>query len=38
MPVLLWSALARGAIADALRNAGARVLDYRIESEGLRLG
>jgi D-glycero-alpha-D-manno-heptose-7-phosphate kinase len=29
---------ARSAIAEALTQGGARVLDYRIESEGLRLG
>ena len=29
---------ARAAIADALAAGGARVLDYRIETEGLRLG
>jgi D-glycero-alpha-D-manno-heptose-7-phosphate kinase len=28
----------RAAIADALANGGARVLDYRIETDGLRLG
>ena len=29
---------ARGAIAEALASGGARLLDYRIEMEGLRLG
>jgi D-glycero-alpha-D-manno-heptose-7-phosphate kinase len=29
---------ARPAIASALRDAGARLLDYRIEAEGLRIG
>ena len=29
---------ARGAIAEALATGGARLLDYRIETEGLRLG
>jgi D-glycero-alpha-D-manno-heptose-7-phosphate kinase len=29
---------ARQPVADALRSAGARVLDYRIESDGLRVG
>jgi D-glycero-alpha-D-manno-heptose-7-phosphate kinase len=29
---------ARSAIAEALAQGGARVLDYRIESEGLRIG
>jgi D-glycero-alpha-D-manno-heptose-7-phosphate kinase len=29
---------ARGAIADALAAGGARLLDYRIETEGLRVG
>jgi D-glycero-alpha-D-manno-heptose-7-phosphate kinase len=29
---------ARGAIGEALARGGARLLDYRIESEGLRLG
>ena len=29
---------ARQAIADALQNGGARVLDFRIETEGLRIG
>ena len=29
---------ARDAIAEALARAGARILDYRIETEGLRLG
>jgi D-glycero-alpha-D-manno-heptose-7-phosphate kinase len=29
---------ARQAIADALRTGGARLLDYRIETEGLRVG
>jgi D-glycero-alpha-D-manno-heptose-7-phosphate kinase len=29
---------ARGAIAEALARGGARLLDYRIETEGLRLG
>jgi D-glycero-alpha-D-manno-heptose-7-phosphate kinase len=29
---------ARQAIADALAAGGARILDYRIETEGLRVG
>jgi D-glycero-alpha-D-manno-heptose-7-phosphate kinase len=29
---------AHAAIAEALAGAGARILDYHIESEGLRLG
>ena len=29
---------ARAAIADALAAGGARLLDYRIETEGLRIG
>jgi D-glycero-alpha-D-manno-heptose-7-phosphate kinase len=29
---------ARAAIAGALQGGGARILDYRIETEGLRLG